>query len=328
VHVWDRRTRARYPALGLLLLLGGLLLPSTAHAVGTGNPTIRTPEVGAALYSGYTGPFVVGFDDAPLTTYQYSVIADPDGAATVVRGPVVYQRDADNGDHQFTVGALPADDYRFLITDNAGHETYRDFTVRSGSAPKCSLLVPPRVRVNAPRVTVIGRLSSTCAALHTATADWKVTRPGQVYDYYRFDQNTTDTWSLYDTDPLGSYSIRPLSARSSDFTEVPQNTPTVVARRDSRLVLGGSRSGSHVTLRTSLSYYSASTNAFRPWSAKYVVLAYRTCSSCSWHQLRTLTTDSTGHASYRLQTSQTREYRVRASGTSVVWAPLSAYKRL
>ncbi|MFL6156681.1 MAG: hypothetical protein ACJ72D_11345, partial [Marmoricola sp.] len=89
-----------------------------------------------------------------------------------------------------------------------------------------------------------------------------------------------------------------------------------------------SRSGAYVTLRTSLRVYSATTNTFRAWAGKYVAVAYRSCSTCPWHQLRTLTTDSAGRAGYRFSSSRSREYRVRASGTSLAWEPLSRYIRL
>jgi hypothetical protein len=334
VHFWGRSTpgrRAVTRALALLLLLPGmLLLAPAATAVGTGNPLITSPSAASALYDGYTGPFVVRFDDAPIATYRYTVTADPAGAATVVRGPVDYAWNGASGDHQFKVAALGPGSYRFTISDvgSGTHTASVDFTVRSGPAPRCSLVVPTRVRVNAPSVRVRGQLSKTCATLHTASADWKVTRGGRTYDYYRFDGNTGDSWTLYDSDPVGAYRVVALSARSSDFTDVPQNSPTVVARRDSRLALGGERSSSWVTLRTTLTVYSATTNRFRAWADKAVAISSRACSTCEWHYLRTVTTDAHGHASSRFLASATREYRVAASGTSLAWEPLPKYRRL
>ncbi|RNL80851.1 hypothetical protein EFL95_00225 [Nocardioides marmorisolisilvae] len=314
-----------------MLLLAGLGLSSPADAVGTGNPTISAPTPTAALYDGYTGPFVVDFDDAPVGTYDYVVLEVPAvGDPAPVTSVQHYDNNGTGLDPQLRVTALDPGSYRFQISDadTGTHAASVDFTVRSGSAPTCSLVVPTRVRVHAPLQKVTGKLNSTCAALHTATADWKVTRGGRTYDYFRFDGNASDTWSLYDGDPVGAYTVVPLSARSSDFTDVPQNKPTVVARRDSRLALGGSRSGSSVTLRTTLTVYSASTNVFRAWADKYVAVSYRTCSTCTWHHYRTLKTDAQGHASYRFTASSSREYRVDASGTSQAWEPIPKYKRL
>jgi len=300
-----------------------------ANAEIIDHPTISDPSA-TALYDGFTGPFLVRFNDGPITTYQYSVIEDPAGAATVVQGPTNYPWNGSSGDHQISVAALGPGSYRFTISDSDTHthEGHVDFTVHSGSPPKCSVVVPTKVRLSRPKVWVPGQLNKTCAALHTATADWKVARSGQVFDYYRFDGNTVDTWLLYDSDPIGSYAILPLSARSSDYTDVPQNSPTVVVRRDSRLGLWGSRSGSHVTLRTTLTVYSPSTHAFRPWAGRYVSLSYRTCSTCTWHQLRTLTTAADGEVSYRFLAPNARYYRVRASGNTLVWPALSRYEHL
>lgn len=305
-----------------------LVVPLSADAVGTGNPRIATPTSDSALYDGYTGPFTLDFDDAPIGKYDYSVTGiDPAGfsysSSYTFNGAYGLRP-------QLKTPALAPGTYSFAISDDDTH-THADsvdFTVRSGSPPKCSVVVPTKVRLSRPKVWVPGQLNKTCAALHTATADWKVARSGQVFDYYRFDGNTVDTWLMYDSDPIGSYAILPLSARSSDYTDVPQNSPTVVVRRDSRLGLWGSRSGSHVTLRTTLTVYSPSTHAFRPWAGRYVSLSYRTCSTCTWHQLRTLTTDADGEVSYRFLASNARYYRVRASGNTGVWPALSRYEHL
>lgn len=303
-----------------------LVVPLSADAVGTGNPRIATPTSDSVLYDGYTGPFTLDFDDAPIGKYDYSVTGiDPAGfsysSSYTFNGAYGLRP-------QLKTPALAPGTYSFAISDDDTH-THADsvdFTVRSGSSPKCSLVVPTKVRVNASLERVTGRLNSTCASLHTASADWKVTRSGQVYDYYRFDSNSHDNWSLYDSDPIGSYKILPLSARSTDFTDIPQNTPIVVARRDSHLVLGSRRSGPYVSLRASLRFYSASSHAFRPWTGKYVVLAYRNCSTCRWHPLKTLTTDVDGLTDFTFRETSTRYYRASVSGTSVVWAPLSGYQ--
>ena len=313
--------------LALLLACGVLAAP--AGGADPDGPTITSPRATDALYDGYTGPFVVQFGGTPDTTYVYSVIADPAGAATVVRGPIDYFWNGSSGDHQIKVAALPPGSYRFAISDKETHthSDQVDFTVRSGSAPKCSLVVPSRVRVGAPLVRVTGKLSSTCGTLGVRTADWKVNRGGRTFDYYHFDGNSSDTWSLYDSDPIGAYSIVPLSAHTQ-YDPVPQNSPTVVARRDSRLTLSGTRSGSFVTLRTSLKVYSPSTNLFRPWTGKYVAVSYRSCSTCSWHHLRTLTTDGRGWAASRFWASKVREYRVAVSGNTGVWEPFSRYAKV
>jgi hypothetical protein len=101
-----------------------------------------------------------------------------------------------------------------------------------------------------------------------------------------------------------------------------------MVRRDSHLGIAGSRVGSYVTLRSTLTVYSASANAFRPWAESAVVLAYRNCSSCAWQQLRTLTTNLHGEVTYRFQAATARDYRFTSGGTSQVWSAYPVYKRL
>jgi hypothetical protein len=312
------------------VLLGLVLLPAAAGATVEGNPVIVSPAPTDALYEGYTGPFEIDFTAAPAATYSYAVFSDPiDGPTRLMAGPGTVEWSGVGADPHLIVEPLTADPHlRFKITDGAGHEAQLSFAVRPGPAPRCALVVPTKVRVAAPVVKVPGRLSSTCATLDTQTADWKVTHAGQVLDYYRFGPSTTAGWEVFDADPMGSYAILPLSARSSAPADVPQNSPSVSVRRDSRLGIGGSRSGSTVTLRTTLSRYSAGANGFRPWTGTHVVLTYRSCSSCAWQVLRTLTTNLHGQAGYTFHASRARDYRVTSAGTSVVWAALPKYERL
>ena len=327
MHIGERGPLAAGVVALLLALVG---LSPAAHAALTGSPVIVSPTSTDALYEGYTGPFEIDFSAAPAATYGYAVFSDPvGGTPKVVGSPRTVTWTGSGGDVQLHVSPLGADDHlRFKITDHAGHEAELPFRVRSGPAPRCALVVPTRVHVAAPVVKVPGRLNSTCAELDTRSADWKVTHAGQVLDYYRFAANTTDTWSVFDSDPMGRYAILPLSARSGAPADVPQNSPSVQVRRDSRLGLGGNRTGSKVTLRTTLSKYSPAADGFRPWASTHVVLAYRSCSTCAWQPLRTLTTNLHGQASWTFAASRARDYRVTSAGTSSVWAALPRYQRL
>jgi hypothetical protein len=316
----------------LLTLAWALTGLAGADAAGTGNPVIVSPQADAALYEGFTGPFVVDFaqEEAPQAVYNYAVFRDPDGggASTLVAGPYQYEWKGVGANPQFMVKALKADPHlRFKITDGAGHTAERSFEVRPGAAPRCALVVPTRVHVNEPVETVVGRLNSTCATLDTVSADWKVTHAGQVLDYFRFTDSTTDTWSVFDADPTGTYAILPLSARAGDNSAVPQNSPGVVVRRDSRLGFGGSRTGTKVTLRVTLSKYTASANAFTPWTGAHVVLAFRTCTTCSWQPLRTLTTNLHGQASGTFVVGSPHDFRVSSAGTSAIWVAPPKYLR-
>lgn len=315
--------------IAVLITLGCALTGlATAAAVGTGNPVIVSPTSDDALYEGFTGPFVVDFENAPIATYSYAVFSDSTGTATLVAGPGTYQWTGVGANPQLRVKALAPDAHlRFKITDGAGHTAQLPFEVRAGQAPYCGLVVPTRVHVNSAVETVAGRLNSTCATLDTKTADWKVTRSGQVLDYFRFDGGTTDTWSVFDADPMGVYAILPLSARAGDNSEVPQNSPRVDVRRDSRLGFSGTRSGSRVTLRAALGKYTPSANAFTPWSGAYVVFAFRTCSGCRWQPLRSVKTNLHGQASGTFTIGSPHDLRVTAGGTSAIWPAPPKYLR-
>ncbi|MFL6024310.1 MAG: hypothetical protein ACJ72O_13310 [Marmoricola sp.] len=326
MHIWEWR-RSGVVAATLLLALTGLGL-ARADAVGTGDPVITAPTAGAAHYEGYTGPFTMDFDNAPIDTYDYTV-STVSPVAVVRQGSYAFNG-ADGLRPELSVAALPPGDYRFAISDASthSHATSLDFTVRSGPAPKCSVVLPTTVRVAAPVVKVPARLAHLCTDLHVVYAAWKISHSTRGFTgSLVFDGTTTDTWTIFDGDPMGRYLVQPKSAQSSENAAVPQNSPTPLVRRDSRLRIGGSRTGGYTQVRTTLSLYSASANVFRPWTAAHVVLAYRTCSSCAWKPLRTLTTDQHGLASYRFRASSARDYRVTSAGTSQVWAALPRYGR-
>lgn len=320
-------------ALGAFL--GALLVVAvvpTAGAADPDDPVILSPTASSALYEGYTGPFVIDMDSAPEGTYNYAVFRDPvgGGASKLVAGPYQLGWSGVGAHPQLTVKALAADEHlRFKITDGVGHTAELPFEVRPGAAPRCSVVVPTTVRVNAPIEKIPVRLTSLCATLGVVYAAWDIEHSSHGFTgSLVFDGTSTDTWTIFDGDPMGRYLIDPNSARSGDNTEIPQNSPTPLVRRDSHLGISGSRSGSAVTLRTSLGLYSASANGFRPWADKAVAIAYRNCSSCAWHQLRTVTTNSQGLASYRFTATSARDYRVTSGGTSAVWAPYAVHKRV
>src|SRR5205085_8536178 len=115
--------------------------------------------------------------------------------------------------------------------------------------------------------------------------------------------------------------------RAGDNSEVPQNSPSVVVRRDSRLGFSGSRTATRVTLRASLGRYAPTANAFTPWPGAYVVFAFRTCASCSWQPLRAVRTNEHGLASGTFTIASPHDLRVTSGGTSTIWAAPPKYLR-
>ena len=314
-----------------LVLACALAVGAPAYAVGVGNPVIESPAPGAAHYAGYTGPFTVSFEYAPPGDYRWFVDRIPAGGGTpvAVTAPQTYTWTGSGAKPQFRTAALAAaDGYRFRVTDNAGHEATLPFRVLPGPAPACAIVVPARVRVNAPVERITGRLTTTCARLHTDWAAWKVqhVRAGFA-DLYYFDGRSTDTWTYYDDEPTGTYTITPNGARSTDFEDVPQNTRRTVVRRDARLAVTGTRTGAVVVVRAALRRYLPRVNGFRTWAGRAVSVAARSCDSCAWHHLRTVRTDVHGTVSIRVRAPRARLYRVVAGGSPEVWAPAARYLR-
>lgn len=295
-----------------------------AGAVGTGNPVITAPTASDPLYAGFDGPFVVDFDDAPIGTYDYRVTRTPEGGEPVlVSAPRELDWSGSGPPHPLDIDPLPAGTgYRFEIGDGEGHEAALDFTVRSGPAPTCDVLVRSQVRVNAPVERVPARLAAGCAALDTVYATWNIEHVTDGFaEVLVYEQTSTDTWTLYDDEPTGTYLVLPKGARAGDLDDVPQSSTRSVVRRDSRLALSGSRSGRLLVLKARLTRYVPRADGFRGWRNRAVTVSFRRCPTCAWQRLSTRTTDRTGRTTYRVRAAKVREYRVRAAGTSRVWAP-------
>ncbi|MFL6160518.1 MAG: hypothetical protein ACJ72D_30885 [Marmoricola sp.] len=324
-----RRTGWVAAAVAAALAALGLAAVPAAQAVGTGNPVIVSPASTADHYAGFDGPFEVTFEDAPTGTYEYSVTYSPPGGgpAELLYGPQEYQTFGTGEVAQLRVSALtPGTGYTFHITDQltGTHTADLPFSVNSGPAPTCSIVVPSQVRVNGPRTLIVGRLSAGCTTTRTTYAAWRVRHVTRGYaNTYVFSGNPTSTWTLFDDEPTGTYLITPLGATDVDHDPVPQNDPRTVIRLGSRLSLSAHRSGSHVTLASTLTRYVPSSNRFRAWAARSVTYSYRTCSTCAWHRLTTKRTSSSGHTSYRLRASSVREYRAVAGGTTTIWSPIT-----
>jgi hypothetical protein len=293
--------------------------------VGTGNPVITAPTASDPLYAGFDGPFVVDFEDAPIGTYEYRVTRTPAGGGdpATVAGPYPYEWSGSGAPPHLTTAPLPAGtDYRFEISDGTGHATALDFTVRSGPAPTCDVQVRSRVRVNASVERIPARLATGCAALDTVYATWNVEHETDGFaEVLVYEQTSTDTWTLYDDEPTGTYLVLPKGARAGDLDDVPQNSTRSIVRRDSRVALSGSRSGRYVTLKARLTRYDPRADGFRAWRKRAVTFSYRQCPTCAWHPLSTRSTDLNGRTTYRFRAAKVREYRVRAAGTARIWAP-------
>lgn len=311
-------------------VLAGLPLGGAIGA-GTGNPLIISPSGTKPLYGGFTGPYVVAFDNAPAGLYSYRVQHTAPGGVLIVDDEGTFPSTG-AGTQKFTLDALPPGPaYTFVIEDETGdHRSSVTFEVRAGAQPRCSLVVPGTVRVNAAEEVVYGRRSSNCAAAHVDRALWDVRNlaRGTYVNSLAFYANAQDFWKFFDGEPLGIYVMKPVEAANAAGDDILQNTPRTVVRLDSRFSFSASRAGSYVTLRVAVRKYSRSANTFKPWGRHAVALSYRTCSTCPWKHFRTVRTSLSGSASYRFRAPYPRTYRVTAGGTSTYWAPYPHYERL
>lgn len=312
------RTLARAVGVVLLLIVAAALVPA-AQALGNG-PAIDSPQSSDLLYQGYRGPFLVDFSKAPPATYTYTVTTDP-GGETVSTAPYDW---SGSGSSQvyLEVSPLPQGSYVFEITDGAGHQDSVSFTVR-GPQPRCSVIVPARVRVNAPEALITGRLAADCAQAGVTYASWDIDHVTAGFvSLLRFNGTTRDVWKYGAfSDPLGTYRAVPTTATSSTGDRILLNSPTTTIRLASRLSATAGRAGGVVTLKGSATRYVPTSLAFRGWTGRPVVIWVRGCAGCAWRRLAVRTTDRSGHFVFRARTARVRSYRVVVAGGPNVWAP-------
>lgn len=321
-------------AAATLLAVALLVLPRvSADAVGDGNPVVTSPTTTGKYYAGFTGPFVVDFEPAPIGSYDYWVAQDQGGPDPVVIGPV--QQYAYNGSFstpQLRVGTLPAGSFTFHVTDHGDpveHATSLAFTVLPGPPPTCSVLLPARVRMKARSALVTARLSPTCTTLRTRYASWQANDPkgffatGLVFA----DGARSARWRIYDDEWTGTFAVRPKVAKDVENATLPQNTTRLAMKMDGRTRVTSRRSGRTVTVKVAARRYSPSKNRYVAWGRRTVVLAARSCESCRWHRVGVRRTARNGTATWTVRAGRVRQYRVTAAGTASVWAPLPRYTR-
>ncbi|RNL61344.1 hypothetical protein EFK50_18485 [Nocardioides marmoriginsengisoli] len=318
------RTR-RAVVLGIVALLasaGLVSVGSAAVAEDGGNPAIVSPASSGRLYAGTRGPFVVEFANAATGSYTWSVVTVP-GDVEVASGPVSWTGAGTSARSITTPSVLAAGDYSFTVKDADAHSASVAFEVVGYAQPRCTLIVPATIRVNAPEERVAGSLASDCAAAQVSHASWDVRRAGTTfYNLFEFSGTTQDYWKHTASDPLGTFVAQASTAATNPAGDtILRNSPSTTIRLASRVSLSAVRVRKYVTLRASLTRYVPAARAFRPWKGRVVTLSYKTCKSCAWHRLTARTTSSKGTIQVRVRAPKVRYYRASVAGTSTVWAP-------
>jgi hypothetical protein len=192
----------------------------------------------------------------------------------------------------------------------------------------CSVVVPAKIRLDSPYEIITARLAADCDGSAVSYASWNVR-----HSYYGpsdiviFDGSDSDSMGFYDWEHLGRYYVEPGGAYDSEYDELQQNTTQFTVKLGTRAYLTTSRSGRTVTLNARTTSYRPSVDAFRAWSSAKVTLQYKTCLSCAWKSLATLTTGTKGTASYRTTSTSARYYRAIAGETSSRWGRTSSTSR-
>ena len=303
-------------SVGLVSVGGGI-----AVAEDGGNPAIVSPPSSGRLYLGARGPFVVEFANAQTGTYTWTVVTSP-ADEPVATGQVSWTGSGSSSRSITTPSALAPGAYSFSLNDGAGHLADVDFTVVGYAQPRCTLVVPASIRVNAPEERVIGRLASNCAAAHVGYASWDIDRAGTNFALLAFNGTSQDFWKHGASDPLGTFVAKASTKTTNPAGDtVLRNSPSTTLRLDARVSLTSSRVRKYVTLRASLTRYVPAARAFRPWKGRAVTLSYKACKACAWHRLGARTTTSKGKISVRVRAPKVRYYRATVAGTTTIWAP-------
>ena len=195
----------------------------------------------------------------------------------------------------------------------------------AAAAGTCSVNIASKLVVDSPFERFPATLAANCASSGTEYASWDIR-----HSYYGptdmliFDASSTDYWEFYDWEDLGTHYVEPSFSYDSNYDDVLQNTRTVSVRLGSRTSLTSSRSGSYVTLNTTLTRYRPNDAGFRAWGGRPVSLQFRTCSTCTWTTFKTGSTNSLGKASYRFSSSRAKYYRAITPDMSTTWGGASA----
>lgn len=190
------------------------------------------------------------------------------------------------------------------------------------AAGSCSIVVPTKVRVDAPYERINASLGADCSRSGVVDASWDMVHPREgLFSYFLFydgdRSDYVDFYGAYDT--FGRYTIEPDFAYDSDYDDVSQPSVVMDVRVVSRLGLTTKRVGSKVTLTVAAQRYLPTVDGYRAWAGGTITLQYKSCTSCSWVTLSTRKAGSTGKVTQTFTQSKARYYRALSSTTAATW---------
>ena len=195
------------------------------------------------------------------------------------------------------------------------------------AAYSCSITVPSKVSITTPYRTITAKFSTGCLN-HAESAWWDVIHPTRGFeDMFHYDGRSTDTLDWYDWSPTGTYTVRPEGAWDHRWNDMNQNSARMTVKRGSRMSASSTRSGRYVTVRGTATRYSPSAERHRAWAGKKVVLRQKSCSSCSWKDVKSATTDRYGRVTLKAYAGTKRSWRLATADNTTTWGRTSATLR-
>lgn len=187
----------------------------------------------------------------------------------------------------------------------------------------CSLTVPNAVRIVRTGTAIPVRLTGGCTLRTDFLAGWYVGDYEDPADYIFFGQTTTGAWQAFAFTPLGVRTWMPDGAVDEDDHSYLQNSPRTTVKVGSWAGAWTSRVGAKVTVNTQIVRYSTAYDVTFPWASKTGIIQYRPTGARSWTNLKQVTTNSSGTASYTYTSSAKRDYRVVYGEATYVWGATS-----
>lgn len=209
----------------------------------------------------------------------------------------------------------------------------------SAAYGECKIIVPSKVTINSPYREIPLRFTNSCYDLPETAAYWTLVHPTKgPQDFAMFsDYDVTSSIDRYDWETVGRMTWRAEGAEAweswgyddwdnedGQYIDLYQNQPVTDFRYGSRAsISGATRSGRYVKLSASASKYSWLHERYQPWGYGKFHVDTKSCSSCAWKYVKTVTASRTGRSTITVPAATKRNFRVRTAVTASTWGATS-----
>lgn len=181
----------------------------------------------------------------------------------------------------------------------------------------CSISLPARVAVTGPTTVLSASLGGDCP--HGALAAWAVTAPDGTERgtlAFRRTRSAQLTIPTQKAGSLGTYTLRPVYAVTSDYQQLLQGASTTTLKAGSRLTPQAATRG---PVAVTAAYYDVRRSQFRAWPGATINVQRGTCAPlCTWKTVRTVRADADGRAVVAAP-AVGATWRATVEGTASVW---------